>query len=116
RGGCRAGLDRPLSSPGAPGAGRTPTPGRPVLVANANAPGGPPFDRRSGRGVSAPEGRRSIAKGASPWTAREPPKSSLEPRRGDGRCWRDEITVAPPGLKLDSLPHSCIPGADAPGY
>jgi hypothetical protein len=66
--------------------------------------------------VFAPEGRWSIAKGASPWTAREPQRASLEPRRGDASYWRDEITVAPPGLTLNSFPHSYIPGADAPGY
>src|SRR5262249_27717627 len=52
--------------------------------------------RRPPRRFSAPEGRRSIARGASPWYTTAPP-SGFQPRRG-GSTGHVAGTAAPPGL------------------
>jgi hypothetical protein len=54
-----------------------------------------------GRSLKPPKGRKSIARGASPWNRNVRIRITFEPQRGDSRYCHSAGTVAPLGLDED---------------
>ena len=83
---------------------------RMVYVRSLSDGGSVRFRGYAGSGLRAPQGRQSIAQGASPGTTRDDPQSPPEPQRGDGTDSLRRTAVAPPGLSCGLIIIALHPG------